>query len=174
MEHRTPIETEIKLRLPDLQGLQSRLESLGFRLTSPEQAETSVLWDRKGELRGQGSALRLRRFDGRAWFTWKGPRLQDAAFKIRPELETEVSDPEALEGILRALGFEPVMRMEKTRAVLRNPELVACLDRTPFGCFLELEGEPSAIRSAMEALGLGAELAETRSYPELFREHHLA
>lgn len=174
MEHHNPVETEIKLRLPNLEGLQTRLEKLGFRLTVPAQTEISTLWDREGRLRERGSALRIRRFDGRAWITWKGPRIPDPLLKIRPEIETEVSDPDALEAILEALGFAPAMRMEKTRAVLEGPELLACLDQTPFGCFLELEGEDTSIRSAMDALGLGPELAETRSYPELFREHGLA
>ena len=60
-------------------------------------------------------------------------------------------------------------RMEKVRAVWARSELEACLDETPFGCYLELEGEPQAIHAAMEGLGLAADRAETRSYPELYR-----
>jgi adenylate cyclase class 2 len=174
MEHRNPIETEIKLRLPSLEGLQARLEAIGFQLATPFQTESSTLWDRGTQLLDQGSALRLRRYAGKAWLTWKGPKIPDLLLKIRPEEETAVSDADATAAILRALGFAPVMHMTKTRAVLESPELVACLDETPFGCFLELEGGESAIRSAMSALALGPELAEPRSYPTLFREHGLA
>lgn len=174
MEHRSPVETEVKLRLPNLQGFQARLESLGFRLTAPPQPEISTLWDRGTQLQDQGSALRLRRYAGRATLTWKGARIPDALLKIRPERETEIADAEALEAILGALGFEPVMKMTKTRAVLTRSDLVACLDEPPFGCFLELEGEAPAIHAAMAALHLGPELAETKSYPVLFREHGLA
>lgn len=174
MEHRNPIETEVKLRVPRLEGVQTRLEALGFVLTIHSQAETSELWDRDGELWTQGSALRLRLFAGKAWLTWKGPKIPDALLKIRPELETEFADPQALEGILQALGFRPVLRMVKTRAVMRRADLVACLDETPFGCFLELEGEAPAIHATMTALSLGPEAAERRSYPTLFREHGLA
>ncbi len=174
MEHRSPIETEVKLRVPTLAGMQARLESLGFIQTVPAQAESSQLWDRDDELMAQGSALRLRRFAGEAWLTWKGPKVPDALLKIRPELETEIADAEAAEGILRALGFRPVMEMVKTRAVMHRADLVACLDETPFGCFLELEGEAPAIRATMATLGLSPEAAERRSYPTLFREHGLA
>jgi adenylate cyclase class 2 len=173
MEHRNPIETEVKLRVPSLAGLQARLEVLGFLLTVPAQAETSELWDRDAELLTQGSALRLRLFAGKAWLTWKGPKIPDALLKIRPELETEIADPQVLEGILQALGFRPVLRMVKTRALMRRTDLVACLDETPFGCFLELEGEAPAIHATMAALNLGPEAAELRSYPTLFREHGL-
>ena len=171
MEHRNPIETEVKLRLPSLDGIQARLEALGFVLAVSAQPEHSQLWDRGTELLTQNSALRLRRYAGTSWLTWKGPRVPDALLKIRPELETEVADANALASILRALGFEPVMEMTKTRALMRREDLVACLDETPFGAFLELEGTADAIRTTMVALGLGAEAAETRSYPTLFREY---
>jgi len=174
MGHRNPIETEIKLRVPTLEGLQARLEALDFQLVAASQAESSTLWDRGTRLLDQGSALRLRRYAGKAWLTWKGPKIPDLLLKIRPEEETEVADAEAMESILRALGFEPVMQMEKRRAVLKGAELVACLDETPFGCFLELEGDVTAIKSAMTALSLGPELTEPKNYPTLYREHGLA
>ncbi|MDP2875402.1 MAG: class IV adenylate cyclase, partial [Holophaga sp.] len=138
MEDHKDIETEVKLKVPTLEGLQSRLESLGFVLKVSAQPECSVLWDRGHELFDQGCALRVRRYAGLAWLTWKGSKIPDAMLKIRPEVETLIADPAALERILEALGFAPVMRMEKTRALLERPDLVACLDETPFGCFVEL------------------------------------
>ena len=174
MNHHIPIETEVKLRIPSTQEIAPRLMALGFQPEIPAQAEHSVLWDRGTELLSHGCALRLRSYAGGSWITWKGPKVQDALLKIRPEIETSVSSLEAMEGILRALGYVPVLAMEKTRALLRREDLVACLDETPFGCYLELEGEPSAIHRAMEGLGLGPELAEQRSYPTLFQEHGLA
>jgi adenylate cyclase class 2 len=174
MKHKPALETELKLRIPATGPYRSLLEALGFEETIPAQPELSVLWDRQGELRAAGSALRTRRFAGQNRVTWKGPKVPDAMLKIRPELETAVADLDALEAILRALGFEPVLRMEKVRAVWERQELEACLDETPFGCYLELEGEPQAIHAAMEGLGLASDRAETRSYPELYQAHGLA
>lgn len=169
----SPLETELKLRIPATGPYRPLLTALGFQEAVPAQAESSVLWDRDGELRASGSALRLRRYAGQTRLTWKGPKVPDALLKIRPELETGVENGEALEGILRALGFAPVMVLEKVRAVWSRAELVACLDETPFGCYLELEGEPQAIRSAMEGLGLAPDRAEPRSYPELYQAQGL-
>lgn len=169
-----PLETEVKLRVPSLDGLGARLEAQGFHLETPFQAETSTLWDRGAELYDQGAALRIRRYGGSATVTWKGAQQADPRFKIRPELETAVADAAAMEGILRALGFTPVMRMVKQRAVYRREALVACLDETPFGCFLEVEGPPEDLPRAIEALTLPGAEVETRSYPALFREHGLA
>jgi adenylate cyclase, class 2 len=173
MNHKPSLETELKLRIPATAPLRPQLEALGFQEIIPAQPELSVLWDRAGELRAAGSALRLRRYAGHAWLTWKGPKVPDALLKIRPERETGIENGEAMEAILRALGFEPVMRMEKRRAVWRRAELEACLDETPFGSYLELEGDPQAIHAAMAGLGLTPDRAEARSYPELYRENGL-
>ena len=132
-----------------------------------------MLWDRNGELRATGSALRTRSYAGQSRLTWKGPKVPDPILKIRPEQESGIENPEALDAILRALGYAPVLRMEKSRAVWERAELEACLDETPFGCYLELEGEPQAIRAAMESLGLAPDRAEPRSYPELYAAHGL-
>jgi adenylate cyclase, class 2 len=169
MKHKALLETELKLRIPATGPFRPLLKALGFQETIPAQPEISVLWDRNGELRAAASALRTRRYAGQSRLTWKGPKVPDAILKIRPERETGIEDGEALEAILRALGFEPVMRLEKVRAVWTCAELEACLDETPFGCYLELEGEPQAIRAAMEGLGLTPDRAEPRSYPELYR-----
>ena len=117
MTQKSALETELKLRIPATAPLASRLAAQGFRETIPAQPEQSILWDRGGALRTQGSALRTRRYAGRNRLTWKGPKVPDALLKIRPELETGVESGDALEAILRALGFEPVLRMEKVRAV---------------------------------------------------------
>ena len=173
MKHRNPVETELKLRIPAVAPFRALLASMGFVEAAPAQAELSVLWDRNGELQAAGSALRVRRYAGKTILTWKGPKVPDPLLKIRPEQETEVEDGEALEAILAAMGFTPTLRMEKVRAVWTREELVACLDETPFGCFLELEGDAQAIKAAAEHLHLGADRVERRSYPTLFREHGL-
>jgi adenylate cyclase class 2 len=168
MPHKPALEIELKLRLPATAPYPPLLAALGFREVTPAQPEVSVLWDRGETLRAAGSALRTRVYAGQSRLTWKGPKVPDALLKIRPELETGIEDGQALEAILRALGFEPVLRMEKIRAVWRQAELEACLDETPFGCYLELEGEPQAIHAAMASLGLSPDQAETCSYPELY------
>lgn len=173
MKPKSALETELKLRIPATGPYRSLLEALGFREIAAPQPELSILWDRRGELRAMGSALRTRIYAGQTRLTWKGPKVPDALLKIRPEHETGIEDGASLEAILRALGFEPVMRMEKVRAVWVRMELEACLDETPFGCYLELEGEPQAIRAAMESLGLAPDRAEPRSYPELYGAHGL-
>lgn len=168
MSAHVPLETEIKLPISDLEPLRERLLATGFRETTPLQEEISILWDRAGELRARGEAIRVRSYGGQTRLTWKGARLEDPRFKVRPEEETGVEDRRALEAILRALGLAPCFEMTKQRAVLQRTGLVACLDRTPFGTFLELEGERETIQAAVTELGLEGISPETRSYPALF------
>ncbi len=173
MHPKSALETELKLCIPATGPYGPLLAALGFHEVTPPQAEVSTLWDRRGELRAAGSALRTRRYAGQSRLTWKGPKVPDTLLKIRPELETGIEDLVSLEALLRALGYEPVLRLEKRRSVWKRAELEACLDETPFGCYLELEGDPQAIRAAMEGLGLATDRAEPRSYPELYQAHGL-
>jgi len=168
-----PLETEVKIPVADLKVLRSRLLELGFQTLVAFQGEKSVLWDRRGELLAKGSALRLRQYGGGTRLTWKGPKIEDARLKIRPEVETGVEDGVALEGILRELGFSPVLSMEKRRELLGRPGLSACLDEAPFGTYLELEGSAEAIQEALLELDLAEAPVETRSYPALYAAHGL-
>lgn len=168
------IETEVKLHIPSTEPIAQGLEAHGFILQTPATSERSELWDRGRELFDQGCALRLRSYAGKSTLTWKGAKVEDPLLKIRPELETGIEDLETLRAILRALGFTSVLSMEKRRAVWTRSDLVACLDETPFGSYLELEGEAAAIHAAMAALHLKKDQAETRSYPTLYRDHGLA
>ena len=170
MKHASHLEIEMKFRLPALEPAGRTLEAAGFTLVHPQGEEHSVLWDREGALRDAGCALRMRRYDGLAVLTWKGARVEDPLLKIRPELETRLEDPLAMEGILAALGYAPVFAMVKSRSVWRRGDLEACLDQAPFGCYLELEGSREAIREAMGQLGLREDQVEPRSYPALFQD----
>ncbi len=169
-----PIETEVKLRIPSTDAMQPLLAALSFLPVEPMQDEESTLWDRDGELLSKGCALRLRTYGGKCLLTWKGPQQPDPLLKIRPEIQTFIVDREAMEGILSALGYAPVFRITKRRATFKRDSLEACLDETPFGCYLELEGDPRAIRLAMEHLGLNASHIEPRNYAMLFQAHELA
>jgi len=170
MKHANHVEIEMKFRIPALGPARLGLEAAGFVPVHPQSEERSVLWDRDGTLKGEGCALRLRRYCGLSLLTWKGPRVEDPLLKIRPELETSLTDPLAMEGILEALGFVPVFTMVKSRSVWRLGALEACLDQAPFGCYLELEGTREEIRSAMALLELREDQVEPRSYPALFQE----
>ncbi len=167
------MEIELKVRVATLEGLEDRLRAAGFRESVPFGPEQSTLWDREGALREKRQAVRVRSYGGITSLTWKGPRSPDPMLKIRPEVETQVANREALEAILRALDLAPTMEMTKVRATWVAAGLMVCLDQTPFGCFVEIEGSQEAILVTRSALGLDDAEVETRSYPALFEQFRL-
>ena len=169
MKFKPIIETEIKLRVPSIQEARKQLRSLGFNILVKMQKEETVIWDKQGTLKETDCVLRLRQYDQKTTLTFKHAKEKHPILKIRPEAQTVVDDLQSTEQILRWLGFEPTLTMIKHREIWRRPELVACLDQTPFGSFMELEGEPDAIKLAMESLCVDASRIEYKGYPSLFR-----
>ena len=113
------------------------------------------------------SCLRLRSVDNRAWLTYKAPVSGEHRYKVREEHESGVDDPDAVHRMLIGLGFTPRYRYQKYRTQYGSGELQACLDETPLGCFVELEGEPEAIDRVAAELGFGEDAYIRSSYREL-------
>jgi adenylate cyclase class 2 len=172
-------EIEIKLRVTDLRALRARLRALRAR-QGRRVHEYNVLFDTPEQrLRRADQLLRLRLNDGAGVLTWKGKSLpapggRAGKYKVRSEVEFQVSDPWAAAAVLHALGYQPAFRYEKFRTEVLLPALAGahvCLDETPLGAFLEIEGQPAAIDRAARRLGYAPEAYETRSYLALYAEH---
>lgn len=171
------VETEIKLRVTadEQQHLRRTLDASEAEVKAPRQEEKNRLFDfSDGRLRRSGSTLRLRVYGGRACLTFKGPVQQDPKFKQRPEFETGVQDPAELEEILKALGLEPAARYDKFREIrtwrLTSGTVEVCLDETPLGEFVEIEGESKTIEEALQILEWSDRESIRRSYVQLYRE----
>ncbi|MGH9660150.1 MAG: class IV adenylate cyclase, partial [Bryobacteraceae bacterium] len=66
------------------------------------------------------------------------------------------------------LGYRPVFRYEKRRAVYNGRGGLICVDETPIGNFLELEGPPAWIDRTARRLGFRDGDYITASYGELY------
>ena len=164
-----PIETEIKLRMPDAQMARQAVRDLGARLVRPRHFEENlVLDDRSASLSAAGELLRLRRTDTGGVLTFKGRRADVDGLKRRAELEAAVPSPDALEAVLRALGYGTVFRYQKYRETWQWEDVEIVVDETPLGTFLEVEGPPDGIHRAAAALGRGPEDYISDSYAALF------
>jgi adenylate cyclase class 2 len=171
-----PVETEIKLRLPDgAVHARELLEHLGFTELSPRQLEVDQVFDLPGQtLRRSGRLLRLRHRGGQWTLTYKGP-AGPGRHKSRDETETDIAEGAAFEAILEALGYERTFRYEKYRtkfiAADKKGSGIVTLDETPIGSFLELEGPAYWIDETAAHLGFGQEQYITSSYATLYQEH---
>jgi len=164
-----PVETEIKLRMESPEAARQAVRSLGATLVRPRHLEDNTLFDDASHsLAADGKVLRLRRAEGHAILTFKGPRRDVEGIKARTELEVEVANGDRLEAILRALEMSPSFRYQKYRETNRWRDAEIVVDETPIGTFLEIEGPPATIHAAASALGRGLHDYIRDSYVALF------
>ena len=161
-------EIEVKLPFDSADTARDRLQQLGISLRQPREFEDNVVFDRDLDpLAPAGTVLRLRRTGDRALLTLKARVGGELRYKIREEHETPVGDPDATSRLLHRLGFKPVYRYQKYRTVFVLDNLFLCLDETPLGCFVELEGPPEEIDRAAQRLGFTPDQYVRESYREL-------
>jgi adenylate cyclase class 2 len=179
-----PIETEIKLPMPDGAAAANLLiEAHGYRVTAPRILQVDQVFDFPDRaLRQSGRLLRVRSeggLDGAAILTFKGPVISGSPHKSREELETSAANRATLERILERLGFVPSFRYEKYRTTFRasaesreGPETgLIALDETPIGVFLELEGPAYWIDRTALQFGFAPKDYVTASYAALYRDY---
>jgi adenylate cyclase class 2 len=166
------IETEIKFRVDDLEGLAQRLQAAGFHLHTPRSFESNVLYDTVDrQMRARTEILRIRSYAGRAILTHKRPPSDgpgEDRHKHRVETETEVADGDALAEVFLWLGLVPSFRYEKWRAEWTDGQGHCVIDETPIGNFAELEGSAEWIDRAALRLGIAPYQYMTLSYGRLF------
>jgi adenylate cyclase class 2 len=161
-------EVEVKLSCDSPAEARRKLEALGVRLIHDRRFEDNILFEREADpLKPARKLLRLRREGGRALLTFKAPVEGDHVHRVRVEEESKVEDAEAVERILAGLGFSPNYRYQKFRTLFEHEGLEICLDETPLGCFMELEGAPDAIDRMAAALGYDRSDYVLDSYVEL-------
>jgi len=164
-----PLEIEVKLPCEDLDTLRAKLKEAAAAPRAPLHDEVNDLYDDpEGRFAARGCVLRLRRAQGQAILTFKGPARFEGGARIREEREVRVSDAEEMEAILAGAGMLRRFRYEKRREewVLEGCEVA--LDETPIGRFVEVEGNPSAIRGVVSRLGLDFAEAIPYSYAKLY------
>lgn len=170
-------ETEVKLYVRDLDTVARKLEVLGAVLSAPRIYEYNVRYEDSDQtLALRSIVLRLRQ-DSRARLTYKEPPavIEDDDIPDRYEAEVEVGDFDAMDTILRKLGFTPAMIYEKYRTTYQLDRVEVVLDELPYGHFVEIEGRPDAIRKAIAQLQLTDAPRLRANYIRLFENvrHHL-
>ena len=164
------VETEIKIRIQDLNLYKEKLLTLGAKLEKERSFEENTLYDFPSQsLYKKRQALRLRITRKKAFLTFKGAPQKSRKFKIREEYETEVKNKKQLKKILKSLGLIPVFNYQKYRTVLRKDHLIICLDETSVGNFIEMEGERHQIVKFAKALGFTKKEYIKHDYVQLIK-----
>jgi adenylate cyclase, class 2 len=166
-------EQEVKFMMQGPESALQQLMSAGASPLNERTFEDNLLLDDSAKtLRTRGVLLRLRQYGEQATLTVKSGAAGVEGLKVKEEREVRVADFEETLAILKTLGYLPNFRYQKYRRNFDLEGTVASLDETPIGCFLEVEGEPEAIRAAAAKLGLTLAQGMTQSYRDLFRAFH--
>jgi adenylate cyclase class 2 len=196
-----PPEIEIKLRILNPKSFLRNLTKLGAKSVSPRVHELNLLFDTPdGGLAKHGQLLRIRtespaaatkgkksssKTPSRYLLTFKSPPEQlaivpaapppDRRHKVREELETVLTDADALKKIFEGLGLRGWFRYEKFRTPYKltarhkwAKDLLIDYDETPIGTFIELEGPHHAIDQAARLLGFHPRDFITKNYLVLY------
>ncbi|MCL4392389.1 class IV adenylate cyclase [Patescibacteria group bacterium] len=170
-------EIEIKLRVKNFKALEVKLTADNCRLSDPIRQE-DVIYSLRGsenewrEAKEGDIIVRIRRENNRSLFTLKKQQTNEMD---NTELETEVSDPDALHEALLLMGYVPQVEVKKNRREGKWGEYEICLDEVDeLGTFVELEkltsedADPNEVREelfkVLENLGLSRNDEETRGY----------
>ncbi|MDL2235230.1 class IV adenylate cyclase [Christensenellaceae bacterium OttesenSCG-928-L17] len=112
-----------------------------------------------------------------AAITYKGPKIDNVS-QTRKEYEVCVGDGPRMQDLLMALGYAPVLTVQKERAYYTRGDITACVDEVEgLGSFVELEivAEESAASDEavetlfilLEALGISRAACTRKSYLEM-------
>ncbi len=149
-------ETEIKLRFDTVEAARERIALLGCEEVRKRRFEDNVIYDTpEPTLKPAGKMLRLRVWGDETIVTFKAPVPGEHKHKVREEIETRVDDAEAMRRIFAEAGLQSVYRYQKYRTLYDKDGTQICLDETPLGCYLEIEGQPDAIDTLATVMGFG-------------------
>lgn len=170
------IEVESKFLSPGNDKVEKALLRLGAEKISEGAMEDVYFSHPSKDFGKTDEALRLRKRDGKAELTYKGPRMRMEHTKAREEVSVTVDDPLAAQRIVERLGFVERYVVTKKRMTYLLDKLRVEIDEVDgLGQFIELElitEEPQRaeglISMAQEQLGL--ERGEPRTYLEMIIE----
>lgn len=150
-------ELELKAPVEDPSALEAALARAGADLVFRGEM-LDRRFDRNGELAARDEVLRLRTYRGARSYGvlgWKGPASVRGGYKHRAECETRVDDPDAVLAIIERLGYETVMRIDRTIVEYRLGGAALRIEWYPaMDVLLEIEGRPAQIEGAIAATAL--------------------
>lgn len=169
MTMRKDVELEIKFLISNLTAMKKRLDELCASLFQQRLYERNLRFDTSNsDLSREFKILRLRQ-DIQNSLTYKGPTNIRDGIQERTEIEFTVSDFQAAQRFLEALGYKVCIVYEKYRTNYSIDGVTISLDEMPFGVFIEIEGpNPESINNVALKLSLNWERRINSSYVEIF------
>ncbi len=164
-----PLEIEVKIKIDDnFATVKTKLQEMRAELFHNRALEVDEYFDMKNKLEKTDQVLRLRDC---SVLTYKGPQHKKQNMKVREEIEVMVDDGSKLEQILGKLGYTSSDRKEKYRETYVVGITKVCLDETPMGNYIEVEGTKANVDAVARKLGFTERDYITKSYTALWKEY---
>jgi adenylate cyclase class IV len=155
-------EVELKAIVPDAGAVRARLVAAGATRVFAGSLSDRLYDNAEGAVSAIDHVLRVRvrrPVDGGgtpgASLDWKGPTERDGGYKEREELSAVVEDGDAMDAVLRALGYTVMMEIDREIELFELAGAVVRIERYPrLDVLVEVEGEPGSIERAISAVGI--------------------
>jgi predicted adenylyl cyclase CyaB len=170
------LEVELKSVVDDVDRCRAAVERAGATLVFAGRLEDRR-WDTPDRaMFAKDHVLRVRVYRGgghtRAELDWKGPTRRDGTYKLREELGTSVTDPEALGQILDQLGYEVSIAIDRVIVQYDLAGTMIRFEHYPrMDDLVEVEGTPDQIENAIAVLGLARDGFTTDRLPDFVRRY---
>ena len=152
-------EVELKAVLDSWDARRAKLLSAGAVSVFAGRLEDRRYDKEDRSLAARDIVLRLRLYrnsDGvRAELEFKGATSYDRGYKVREEVGSTVSDPDAIALVLAGLGYIVTRAIDRDIEQFEVNETIVRFERYPrMDDLVEVEGEPDALERAIATLGL--------------------
>lgn len=169
-------EVELKGVVEDMRAARHAIEAQGARLVFSGRLEDRRYDTRDRALVTKDFVLRVRTYrtdkSVHAHLDWKGPTQVEGGFKVREELTTGITDPDALASILEHLGYTVVREIDRDVAQYGLGDTTIRFERYPrMDTLVEVEGSPEGIEHAIAALGMPRSAFSTDRLPDFVRAY---
>ncbi len=169
------IEEEIKI-LPkdiDINNIRLAIEELGSQFMDLVIEHDTYYIHPCLDLWTRDEALRLRKRVSKIYgekryiLTYKGKRIFKNGIKSREEIEVYVSDHEAMNTILRKMGFTVFAVVVKERIIYKYRDSRISIDNVKdLGVYVEIEGSSKTIHDILRKIRFNYDIIE-KTYLEL-------
>lgn len=168
-------EVELKAVVDDVVACRKSVERSGGELSFEGKISDRRYDFASGEISARDEILRTRTYvsttSRKTYLDWKGPTEVRDVYKVREEITTPVDDAGSLETILEKLGLTVTAEIDREIAQYQLGGATIRFEIYPrMDTLVEVEGEPSAIEAAVEAIGIPRGMFSSRRLTDFVAE----
>lgn len=161
-----PIETEVKIEIDSVEQIRQKLVEMKAELFKKKALQTDIYLD-NGRLRKKDQTLKIR---DNAILVYKGHSQKRKNIRSSEEIEVMVDNGSYILHLLEKLGYTRYWKKELYRECYLYHMTQICIDETPMGNFIEIEGKKEDIINIAKQLGFSQKHFIADGYGKLWKK----